>query len=107
MLTQTKFIAVCFLATASAALKCDAQNSNFINCPGTYSTQPCANSYKDTMASTGCGAPYQYPCYQCCVDDTDPGCASGWANCGFNEIGGTCICPDSPIVGGTVTEKAA
>ena len=51
------------------------------------------------MSATGCGVLYAYPCYQCCVDDADPGCASNWANCGYNSIGGTSICPSATTDG--------
>lgn len=79
---------------APRSLKCDGQNTNFLtSCPEGGHTQPCANAYRDTMSDTGCGLLYQEACYQCCVEDTNPGCADNWANCGYNDIGGTVICP--------------
>ena len=82
------------LAGDVVAEKCDGQHQNWTSdCPSTECTQPCWNQYKKQVSSTGCGALWLEPCYDCCVDDTASStCNPDWGNCCFGK-GRAIDCP--------------
>mmetsp|Transcript_35632 Transcript_35632/g.93519 ORF Transcript_35632/g.93519 Transcript_35632/m.93519 type:complete len:140 (+) Transcript_35632:126-545(+) len=62
------------IATTSAAI-CDKQNDNWnIVCGTTQALESCAGQYKNKKSSTGCGAMWLEPCYNCCVKDVESAC---------------------------------
>merc|ERR1719263_1141191 len=85
-----------FLACA-AAETCDGQNSavpGTVGCATQLVKDPCAHTYAKKMSDKGCGAGWQFSCYECCVDESDTSiCNPSWTSCEYGHVGKSVTCP--------------